>query len=56
MGAEWTEGHEDASSRFSQFFKRARGVSYRVVLGCTEGKKPLRRPRCRWKQTNKMDF
>jgi hypothetical protein len=32
-----------------------RGV-HRVLVGKTEGKKPLRRPRCRWEDNNKMDL
>ena len=29
---------------------------YRVLVGKPEGKKPLRRPRCRWKDNTKMDL
>jgi len=32
-----------------------RGV-YRVVLGKPEGKRPLGRPRYRWKDNSKLDF
>jgi hypothetical protein len=32
-----------------------RGV-YRVLLGRPEGKSPLERPRCRWKDSIKMDL
>jgi hypothetical protein len=32
-----------------------RGV-YRVWVGRPEGKRPLRRPRCRWKDNIKMDL
>jgi len=32
-----------------------RGV-YRVLVGKPEGKKPLRRPRCRWEDNIKMDL
>jgi hypothetical protein len=32
-----------------------RGV-YRVLVGRFEGKKPLGRPRCRWKDKIKRDF
>jgi hypothetical protein len=32
-----------------------RGV-YRVLEGKPEGKKPLRRPRCRWEDNIKMDL
>jgi hypothetical protein len=29
---------------------------YRVLVGKPEGKKPLRRPRCRWEDNIKMDI
>jgi hypothetical protein len=29
---------------------------YRVMVGKPEGKRPLRRPRCRWEDNIKMDF
>jgi 3-oxoacyl-ACP reductase-like protein len=29
---------------------------YRVLVGKTEGKSPLGRPRCRWKGNIKMDL
>jgi hypothetical protein len=29
---------------------------YRVLVGRPEGKRPLRRPRRRWKDNNKMDL
>jgi len=32
-----------------------RGV-YRVLMGKPEGKRPLGRPRCRWKDNIKMDM
>jgi hypothetical protein len=32
-----------------------RGV-YRVLLGKLEGKRPLRRPSCRWEDNIKMDL
>jgi hypothetical protein len=32
-----------------------RGV-YRVLVGKSEGKRPLGRPRCRWEDYNKMDL
>jgi hypothetical protein len=32
-----------------------RGV-YRVLVGKSEGKRPLGRPRCRWEDNIKMDF
>jgi hypothetical protein len=32
-----------------------RGV-YRVLVGKPEGKRPLRRPRCRWEDNIKMDL
>jgi hypothetical protein len=32
-----------------------RGV-YRVLVGRPEGKRPLRRPRCRWEDNIKMDL
>jgi hypothetical protein len=34
---------------------RGRGV-YRVLVGRTEGKKPLGRPRRRWEDNSKMDL
>ena len=30
--------------------------AYRVLMGKPEGKKPLRRPRCRWKDNIKVDL
>jgi hypothetical protein len=36
-------------------YGKGRGV-YRVLVGKPEGKKPLRRPRRRWKDNIKMDF
>jgi hypothetical protein len=32
-----------------------RGV-HKVLVGKPEGKRPLRRPRCRWEDNIKMDF
>jgi len=32
-----------------------RGV-YRVLVGKPEGKRPIRRPRCRWEDNIKMDI
>jgi hypothetical protein len=29
---------------------------YRVLLGKSEGKRPLARPRCRWRNNIKMDL
>jgi hypothetical protein len=29
---------------------------YRVLVGKSEGKRPLRRPRCKWKNNIKMDL
>jgi len=29
---------------------------YMVVVGKTEGKRPIGRPRCRWEDNIKMDF
>jgi len=34
---------------------KSRGV-YRVLVGKLEGKRPLRRPRCRWEDNIKMDL
>jgi hypothetical protein len=33
-----------------------RGDAYRVLVGRPEGKRPLGRPRCRWKDNIKMDL
>jgi hypothetical protein len=33
-----------------------RRVAYRVLVGRTEGKRPLGRPRCRWEDNIKMDL
>jgi hypothetical protein len=30
--------------------------AYRVLMGKPEGRRPLRRPRRRWKDDNKMDL
>jgi hypothetical protein len=30
--------------------------AYRILVGKSEGKKPLRRPRCRWVNNIKMDL
>jgi hypothetical protein len=30
--------------------------AYRMLVGKPGGKKPLRRPRCRWVDNNKMDL
>jgi hypothetical protein len=30
--------------------------AYKVLVGKPEGKRPLGRPRCRWKDNNKMDL
>jgi hypothetical protein len=30
--------------------------AYRILAGRPEGKRPLRRPRCRWKDNIKMDL
>jgi hypothetical protein len=35
--------------------EQRRGV-YRVLVGKPEGKRPLRRPRCRWEDNIKMDL
>jgi hypothetical protein len=35
--------------------RERRGV-YRVLMGKPEGKRPLRRPRCRWQDNIKMNF
>jgi hypothetical protein len=35
--------------------KKRRGV-YRVLVGKPEGKRPLGRPRCEWKDNIKIDF
>jgi hypothetical protein len=32
------------------------GVLYRVLVGKSEGKKPLGRPRCRWENNIRMDL
>jgi hypothetical protein len=29
---------------------------YRILVGRPEGRRPLGRPRCRWEDSNKMDF
>jgi hypothetical protein len=29
---------------------------YRILVGKSEGKRPLRRPRCRWVDNSKMDL
>jgi hypothetical protein len=34
---------------------KGRGV-YRVLVGRSEGKRPLRRPRCRWENNIKMEL
>jgi hypothetical protein len=34
---------------------KRRGV-YRVLMGKSEGRRPLGRPRCRWESTIKMYF
>jgi len=36
-------------------YEEGRGV-YRVLVGRTEEKRPLRRPRCRWEDNIKMDL
>jgi hypothetical protein len=36
-------------------YGEGRGV-YRVLVGRPEGKRPLRRPRCRWEDNIKMDL
>jgi hypothetical protein len=33
-----------------------RRILYRVLMGKSEGKKPLGSPRCRWEDNIKMDF
>jgi hypothetical protein len=33
-----------------------RGMHIRFLVGKPEGKRPLRRPRCRWEDNIKMDF
>jgi hypothetical protein len=33
-----------------------RGGIYRVLVGKPDGKRPLRRPRCRWEDNIKMDL
>jgi hypothetical protein len=30
--------------------------AYRILVGKPEGKRPLRRPKCRWVDNNKMDL
>ena len=35
---------------------RARGGVYKVLVGNTEGKRPLRRPRRRWEDNIKIDI
>jgi hypothetical protein len=30
--------------------------TYRILVGRTEGRRPLGRPRCRWEDNIKMDF
>jgi hypothetical protein len=35
--------------------KEGRGV-FRVLVGKTEGKRPLGRPRCKWEDNIKMDL
>jgi hypothetical protein len=30
--------------------------SFRILMGKPEGKRPLRRPRCRWVDSTKLDF
>jgi hypothetical protein len=30
--------------------------AYRILVGKSEGKRPLRRPRCRWMDHTKMDL
>jgi hypothetical protein len=35
--------------------REGRGV-YRVLVGKTEGRRPLGRPRCRWEDNIKMDL
>jgi hypothetical protein len=35
--------------------EKRRGI-YRVLVGKPEGKRPLGRPRCRWKDNIKMDL
>jgi hypothetical protein len=35
--------------------REGRGV-YRVLVGRTEGKRPLERPRCMWEDNIKMDL
>jgi hypothetical protein len=30
--------------------------AYRILVGILEGKRPLRRPRCRWEDNIKMDL
>jgi hypothetical protein len=35
---------------------RERVVVYRVLVGQSEGKRPLGRPRCRWVDNIKMDL
>jgi hypothetical protein len=34
----------------------AKRNAYRILLGKTEGKRPLGRPRCRWVNNIKMDL
>jgi hypothetical protein len=31
-------------------------VAYRILVGRPEGRSPLERPRCRWKDNIKMDL
>jgi hypothetical protein len=33
-----------------------RGGEYRVLVGKPEGKRPLRKPRCRWEDNIKMNL
>jgi len=33
-----------------------RGIAYIILVGRSEGKRPLGRPRCRWEVNSKMDL
>jgi len=41
-------------ARACSMYGERRGI-YRVVVGKPQGKRPLGRPRCRWKDNIKMD-
>jgi hypothetical protein len=35
---------------------REKRTAYRIFVGKPEGKRPLRRPRCKWKDNIRMDL